>query len=199
VTWRQPTNLCERRDEGTLAIAAAVLVASLDVAVDSALRLDALRHVGIAPVAPHVTNYDRETWSLLHTMLVEERRLMEFLLGPRTDKTGLHRQPDDICVTCFSKSPEGMWRLPQQHQKIFRERMTRINKRLAHFAWVLTEDDPRTVVGTWQTGYLREVAEQLWSFREWLTAQRPAAAAAMYERLSEARHRAALLPAPGLP
>lgn len=197
--WRQPANLCARREEADLVKAAEILAGSVAVAVDSALRLEALRAVGIEPVAPHMPSFDRDAWSLLHTLLVEERRLMEFLIGPRTNVSGAHMQKDDICVTCFATSIDDIWRLPSHIEEAFRGRSTRINKRLAHFAWVLATDDPRTTAGTWQTGYLRDVTQQLQSFCEWMAPIRPEAATALQHQLSGALKRAAYLPSPGSP
>lgn len=71
-----------------------------------------------------------------------------------------------------------------------------MNKRISHFAWVLTTSDARTEQGTWQTGYLQIIAEQFAAFEEWLAGHRPEAARAIEPYVARAVALAQQLPPP---
>jgi hypothetical protein len=181
------------------------------VALKSALHLRSLADAHRPPVAPHVVHFDIGAWSTLQVMLVEERRLIEFLTGPRTQvRKGqcFVRDKDDICLNCFSSTPENAWAMhpdptnPADPYSVLRWRAERINKRVAHFSWVLLDDsDSRTVSGIWQTGYLREIATQLGAFTDWLEhpTRCPAASRILRRALSVSRTGIQQLQTPGPP
>jgi len=75
---------CTIRPPGQLSMAGKVIGSSLHLAIDSAIRLERMKHSGRYPVAPHKPGFDQDAWSLLQTMLIEERRLIEFIRGPAT-------------------------------------------------------------------------------------------------------------------
>lgn len=53
-------------------------------------------------------------------------------------------------------------------------RKDRINVRLAHLSWVLTEPDDRLATGVWSTRYLDIVSAGLFGFGQWLDENWPA-------------------------
>ncbi len=182
-TWRWPTDMCPERSDAQLTTAAEVLGASLVLAVQSALKVESSRASGFPPTAPHLPGFDREVWAALLTMLSEERRLVEFIAGPITRRGAagsvVPSRPDDVCIMCFATDVHDRWDLDGPLRMRLRDRASRINKRISHFAWVLTEPDARTEQGTWQTGYLREIVKQFSYFLHWLHHQRPESAQAL--------------------
>jgi hypothetical protein len=198
--WRWPTETCPARSDAELAAAAAILGASLVLAVQSALKVESSRASGLPPTAPHLPGFDREVWAALQTMLSEERRLIEFIVGPKTRNGAagsvVTSNPDDICIMCFATDAGDRWDLDAPLRTRLRSRASRINKRISHFAWVLTEPDARTERGTWQTGYLRAIVTQFSQFVLWLHDQRPESARALEPYVERALMLANSLPVP---
>ncbi len=155
---------------------------------------------GRLPVAPHKPGFDQDAWSLLQTMLIEERRLIEFLTGPKTrvdstTKLVVNVQPDDICTNCFTTATDPAWVMAPTPRNILRPRATRINQRIAHFSWILVGPDTRVDTGFWRTGYLRLVVEQFESFTDWLMARQPLATEPLLDAVVVAAEAAQHLPA----
>jgi hypothetical protein len=79
-----------------------------------------------------------QTFVLLQGMLIAERWLIEFLLGPSLEK-GQKRQTD-ICVDCFVHD----WRFPKSGvANELAERRQRINRLVLHPTWELVDNSPR--------------------------------------------------------
>lgn len=177
--WREPDLACELRPPGQLALAGKVIGSSLHLAIESAIRLQRMTQRGRHPVAPHKPGFDQDAWSLLQMMLIEERRLIEFVRGPATIKRNgqiVVSNPDDICKNCFATSHGTRWSAAPAAMTTLMGRLSRINKRVTHFSWTLTESDLRVDTGHWRTGYLRIVARELASFAKWMTIVNPHAA-----------------------
>jgi hypothetical protein len=179
-----------------------VLGASLVVAIQCALRIEAGRTMGTQPTSPHVPGFDRDAWSALQTMLCEERRLIEFLVGPKVRNAKgqggarVVANPDDICIMCFATAPNQPWEMSDGVRSTLRGRASRVNKRISPFAGVITPSDARTEQGTWQTGYLRIITTELAAFLEWLYGQQPDAARALDPYVVRAQALAEQLPPP---
>lgn len=144
--------------------------------------IDGLQERGRPPVAPHRPEFDEEAWKSLATYLIEERRLIGFLLGPavRANQDGTLRYiyPTDICLDCFATLDGKHWRFPDDGtRKTLHARAGRINVRLAHFSWTLTKPDPRLDAGDWSTTYIDQIVNGLGQFSGWLemTERRPLA------------------------
>jgi hypothetical protein len=168
-----PKELCggAKRDQHGALI---VVAKSIELASNLRLTLEGLTKTGRPPIAPHRPGFDQRSWKVLAAYLIEERRLTEFLLGPELkpqhnsgELKYLH--PDDICLDCFTP-PSRRWRftdMPKRRRLLWRAR--RINSRLTHFSWTLTEPDTRSDSGVWETHYLDDIRLGLSQFSEHLT------------------------------
>jgi hypothetical protein len=158
-----PDRPCEGASSSELKRALEVVAKSLELALALKAGLHRLREGGRPPVAPDRPAFDPESWRVLVAYLVEERRLIEFLVGPG------HSYPDNICVDCF-RSPDGeTWPFPDNEVRTqLRGRAKRINKRLTHFSWTMTKRDSRLDAGDWDTRYLDRLVDSLSLFAEWL-------------------------------
>jgi hypothetical protein len=205
MNWLKATVACPSRTDEQLRAAGRVLGASLLVAIDSAITIELLRHDRVYPVSPHASGFVPDAWSALQTMLVEERRLIEFLVGPHTriDKnTGAvyNAYGDAICTNCFALTITDTWWMSDPIRDTLRGRAQRTNKRVAHFSWIMVTSDARTLEGTWQTGYLREITAQFENFTGWLTSRRPTVANVLMDAyVSPALVKAGQLAEPGPP
>jgi len=204
-SWRKATVPCPPRTDNELIAAVHVLGASLLVAIKSAINIEELKQAGIYPVSPPVAGFHLHAWQILQTMLVEERRLIEFLVGPHTftDKgTGATKSNrDTICINCFGSSITDTWWMNDDVRVRLRWRAQRTNKRVAHLDWLLIDEyDSRVVSGIWQTGYLKEIVNQFRDFTEWLYDRRPHVAEILAPQyIDPASARVMQLPVPGPP
>jgi hypothetical protein len=153
--------------------AIAVVGMSIELATSLKAGIEALSGAGRPPVAPHRPGFDPDAWRTLAAYLIEERRLIEFLLGPSVvgNQEGnlRYRNPDDICVDCFRPDDGRHWRFRDDEVRTeLQDRAGRINKRLTHFSWTLTRPDTRLDAGIWNTKYLNQVIDGLERWSEWL-------------------------------
>lgn len=78
---------------------------SVELATSLKEGIEALSGVGRPPVAPHRPGFDLDAWRTLAAYLIEERRLIEFLLGPSVvgnqGSNLRYRNPDDHLPLCF--------------------------------------------------------------------------------------------------
>lgn len=188
---------CTIRPPDQLSMAGKVIGSSLHLAIESALRLERMKHSGRYPVAPHKPGFDQDAWSLLQMMLVEERRLIEFIRGPATIMSKgkiLVSNPDDICKNCFAPSVETRWSAAPAAMTILSSRLSRINKRVTHFSWTLTQSDMRVDFGYWRTGYLVIVTKEFASLVEWMIKANPKAVQPLLSMTASAQADAAHLP-----
>lgn len=195
--WREPDVPCGLRYPEELSMAGRVIGASLLLAVESAVRLERMKERGRFPVAPHKSGFDQDAWSFLQMMLIEERRLIEFIRGPATtlrDGKIILTNPDDICKNCFAANLTTRWSAAPEAMSTLIGRLKRINKRVTHFSWTLTEPDLRVDLGYWRTGYLFIVALQLESFANWMISANPGAAEPFADMVALAMTDAAQLP-----
>jgi hypothetical protein len=154
------------KDPAILAVAK-----SIELATDLRITVDEMTKSGPPPIAPHRPGFDPMAWRVLVAYLIEERRLTEFLLGPGVYKdkgVARYQHADDICLDCFA-SADQRWRfIDEKVRTELHNRATRINKRLAHFSWTLTENDPRSDSGVWKTHYLNLITLGLLKFADHL-------------------------------
>src|SRR6266568_4140209 len=127
---------------------------SIELAVDLRMSLDELTRSANPPIAPHRRGFDLAAWKTLAAYLIEERRLTEFLLGPNVDRSRgggwRYHYTDDVCLDCFTPA-DRRWRFTNETVRVqLCDRAERINKRLTHFSWKLTESDPRSDTGRCQ-------------------------------------------------
>jgi hypothetical protein len=163
---REPEAVCAGFDNPVDKKLAALEVVGSSARLAAQLRSDVTRlpQVGLPPIAPHRAGFQAVPWKILAAYLVEERRLIEFITGPKVNpETGNYQFRNDICVDCFA--PKGQrWRLDDDVYKELVKRAGRINQRLTHFSWRLTGPDDRTDKGVWDTRYLTLVEAGLRSF-----------------------------------
>jgi hypothetical protein len=177
-----PTGLtpCESRKPWQLAEAAALLG---DTAVLGAELSFELRALAVNPKHPSKEGRStvRQAFVLLQAMLVTERTLIEFLLGPALwpdQKSGEKcKRADDICVDCFAPD----WRLPPgELADGLVARKYVINKLVAHATWGQVIGSPRQ----WTLTRIRSCVRGLTMFTMALTnGERSSAAAILQDRI----------------
>ncbi len=109
---------------------------------------------------------NKQSFALLQSMLIAERWLTEFLLGPSKSKV---RKKTDICVDCFRYD----WRFPEGSlAEELAERRDRIHKLALHPTWELVDLGART----WTLNRIRRCAEGLEIFAAQIKMAHPAVA-----------------------
>jgi hypothetical protein len=126
---------CLSRNSQELSLAADLIGSALVFGCQSSFELN---KPGDNPTHPFHVN-SKSLWSvkyqMLQGMLIAERWLIEFLLGPPKNK-----RADDICVDCFSHN----WRFPKGDtaNELFQRQRT-INKLVLHPTWTFVQAEPR--------------------------------------------------------
>lgn len=124
---------CAPRDVAHLELAADALGKTLVMGSELSFELQALAQNPTHPFHADGEAWVRQAFLLLQGMLIGERWLIEFLLGPTTKK-------DDICVDCFKPG----WRFPEGPiADELKARLTPINKLVLHPTWNLLTANPR--------------------------------------------------------
>ena len=170
-----PNNPCAGYGKSPSELTAAISIVGKSVELAASLkeRIEALSAIGRPPIAPHRPGFDLDAWRILVAYLIEERRLIEFLLGPTlVGKQGhdlIYKYSDDICLDCFRPGDGQHWRFSDDEVRtVLNHRAGRINKRLTHFSWTLTQPDTRLDAGIWNTVYLNQVIDGLEGWSGWL-------------------------------
>lgn len=126
---------CLSRNSEELSLAADLIGRALVLGCEISFDL---KKPGDNPTHPfHANNQSSSIakYQMLQGMLVAERWLIEFLLGPPSNK-----HPDDICVDCFYYN----WRFPTgaMANELCRRQKT-INKLVLHPTWTFAKAEPR--------------------------------------------------------
>jgi hypothetical protein len=126
---------CRQRNVSDLSSAAELLGGVLVLGCRLCIEL---KKPGDNPTHPfHVNNESSSTakYQRLQGMIVAERWLIEFLLGPSGKK-----RPDDVCVDCFHYN----WRFPVGDiaNELCNRKRT-INKLVLHPTWTFVKTEPR--------------------------------------------------------
>lgn len=124
-------------------------------------------------------------YMMLQSMIIAERWLQEFLLGP-----GTIRMPDDICVECFKPG----WRLAGETLEVDPRRKTlraelevrkkTLNKLVLHPTWRLVQEVPRA----WTLTRIEKCADALEIFASEIGGTRSTCATRLHQHIRAARH-----------
>lgn len=153
-----------KRDVIDLKSAADALGKTLVMGMELSFELQAIAQNPKHPFHANAEEMPLQTLVLLQGMLIAERWLIEFLLGPslRGDK----KRATDICVDCFNHD----WRFPKGPvADELVARLSPINKLVLHPTWNLVNAAPRK----WTLNRIARCIEGLDIFADGLQEKRP--------------------------
>jgi len=167
---------CPSRQSSELVQAAKALGHTLVFGTEISYELQSLAKNPMHPYHATAQPESQQLFILLQAMLISERWLIEFLLGPPKSK-----RPDDICVDCFQHD----WRFPQGPMADqLKRRAERANKLVMHPTWQLIDFSPRA----WTLDRVETCIDALDTFRAGVEASQPAVAAVLREHVAAGKH-----------